>query len=621
MYFNNIKGLYALLALIPFIIIYLIKNKPKKQIIPSLMFLLKEKKQARKKSFFFYFLKNIIFLLQLLMIISLALAIAQPYIVTSRSVDEKNTVIVIDVSGSSQASYKGTTRFNEEIEEALKNMKGRISIILAKETPTILVEDSRPYEAKKALATLKPKATKTNLGDAMILAGDLLKGKTGTILVISDFIVNEGADVLAVKKILMEKGYNVRFIDISSKAENIGIIDAKIGKDLTEVYVKNYKDKEEIVTLSLIKNNKIRERKAGKIPGNSVETFNFETPTGISKIMIENKDDFNLDNNLYISAPEKKKIKVWLITNLKEGTTPYEEQKREYLNYDYLVNALLAMKDIELYIAKPPVIEQTAKLEKIQEINPDIIIVHKVNQNFLPGSYEIIKEQLEKGSYLIINAQENIDKIGLEDLLPVKIEGIGKNTDVKVLINNEITKDVTFTPLTKYIKATPLNNTLILVETTSNYPLLLQKENILYYGILDEGSGFKTTSSYPILWHNIIHSFVKQDNIANYNFKAGTLLSFTNEKKVITPQGPIKTKTLLLEESGIYEFDNKKIAVNMLSEEESDIAKENILTQGKDIQAKKKSEKEKLELEIPLIIFIIVLSFLELLIVKIRGDL
>jgi len=620
MMFNNYAGLYALLFLIPFIIVYLIRPRPKKIVIPSLMFLIKNSHSAKKKFLFQKLLKNLIFFIQLLMICFLALAIAQPYIVSSKNIDEKNTVIVIDVSGSSQTKYGQTTRFNKEIEEALKNIKGRTSIIAAGESPTIVVENARPYEAKNSLNSLKPKATKTNIGDAMILAGDLLKGKKGRIIVLSDFISNTGSDVVKARQMLISKGYSVRFIDVSSEAENVGIINAEVDKFTTKIYVKNYDKEDRVVSVFLVKGKETLEQKAKRIMANSVESFSFETPTGQSEIMIKEKDDLLLDNVFYISAPEKKEIKIWLITNLKEGTSPYESEKENYLVNDYLVNALSVMKGVKLYVAKPPIIDQTAKFEKIESVNPDIIIIHKIKEDFLPGSDKIIKRMIEKGSFLIIYAQEKWDNF--KDLFPFEIEGKGNRTDVLVLMDNEITKDVEFPPMSKYLKVRAENGSVVFVKSTDNYPLLFQKGNVLYYGILDGGSGFKTTSSYPILWLNIINYLMRNEDIKDYNQRTGNTIGFSETKKIGTPSGIIKSKALVFDEAGFYNIDGRIIAVNMLSEEESDVSRTKSFVEEKELESFSQiKEKEKLYFEIPLIIGVIVLLFIELFLVKMRGDL
>ncbi|MFB6198625.1 MAG: BatA domain-containing protein, partial [Halobacteriaceae archaeon] len=73
-------GLYGLLSAIPLILLYLIRPKPKEQEIPSLMFFLKEQGVEREKNFFKRFSKDLLFWLQLLILITLSIAAAKPYI-------------------------------------------------------------------------------------------------------------------------------------------------------------------------------------------------------------------------------------------------------------------------------------------------------------------------------------------------------------------------------------------------------------------------------------------------------------------------------------------------------------------------------------------------------------
>ena len=57
---------------------------------------------------------------------------------------------------------------------------------------------------------------------------------------LSDFITTEGPDILTIKKTLIAEGNKVKFIDVSSKAENIGIIDLDIDKSETKIFIKSH---------------------------------------------------------------------------------------------------------------------------------------------------------------------------------------------------------------------------------------------------------------------------------------------------------------------------------------------------------------------------------------------
>ncbi len=233
MEFGNALGLYALLGLIPLIILYLIKPKPQNRTIPSLMFLIKENQKANRFSFLRKFIQNLLFFIQLLIILGLVLALATPYIKSPYDVTSEHTIIILDVSGSMQTKSDGKTRFENAIDEAKKVLSRENTIILAENTPLVILEQEDKELALDIFAKLSPKATSANLGDAMIIARGILEGKTGRVVVISDFATVEGPDLLAVEKTMTSKEINVDFIDVSKKAKNIGIIGLEIDKHKT----------------------------------------------------------------------------------------------------------------------------------------------------------------------------------------------------------------------------------------------------------------------------------------------------------------------------------------------------------------------------------------------------
>src|SRR3989338_6075153 len=104
-YFANPVGLLAFLSLIPLIIIYLIRPKPKKQEFPSLAFLMSQKKDKALSSFLSSFFRDPLFLIQLIALILLSASVAYPYVLRAESEVANEAVIVLDASASMQASY------------------------------------------------------------------------------------------------------------------------------------------------------------------------------------------------------------------------------------------------------------------------------------------------------------------------------------------------------------------------------------------------------------------------------------------------------------------------------------------------------------------------------------
>src|SRR5574341_2084798 len=210
---GNPSGLWALLALVPLIILYLIRPKPKVLPIPSLMFFLKSSGARKLTSFLKQITHDWLFLIQLLLLLGLALTFAHPYTKYQHDVTASNTVIVLDVSASSQVQEGSKTRFDLAVAQAKKVLGNKNTIILAKDVPFIALQDASADEASKFLNSLKPRETVSKIGEAIILAGETLS--EGRVAVISDFINTGGQDPDVAKAVLQSKGLVVDFINIA----------------------------------------------------------------------------------------------------------------------------------------------------------------------------------------------------------------------------------------------------------------------------------------------------------------------------------------------------------------------------------------------------------------------
>src|SRR3989338_1437976 len=152
MQFANQLGLLALLSIIPFILLYLRKPKPIEKIIPSLMFLVKDKKVSKRFSFFRKFIHNLLFFIQLLSLIGLGIAVAEPFTKIKYDSAMENTVIIIDGSASMQTRDGLISRFEKAKKEAKSYLSGKVSIILAEDFPIVLLEDENADNAQTILA-------------------------------------------------------------------------------------------------------------------------------------------------------------------------------------------------------------------------------------------------------------------------------------------------------------------------------------------------------------------------------------------------------------------------------------------------------------------------------------
>ncbi len=592
---GNPEGLWALLALVPLIILYLIRPKPKVMPIPSLMFFLKSSGARKLTSFLKQITHDWLFLIQLLLLLGLALTFSEPFTTYDHDVTSSNTVIVLDVSASMQTREGSSTRFDLAVAQAKKVLGAKNSIILAKDAPFIAMQDVSGEEASKFLNSLQPRATPTKLGEAIIVAGETLG--EGRVVVISDFINTGGQDPDVAKAVLETKGLVVDFINVAgAEKSNVGIIQLDAGNEETTVYVKNYDAVQKTVALAVGST-----RAQLNIPSRGVETYSFNTPSGVTKIELGVQDDLAVDNVALLSAPAGGKAKVLLVSNNASI---------------FLKNALLASGELDVVMTEPPV---------ISDGDYDVIIVNNVDMaQVLPGTFEDMLQSAENGATVIVAVQADSQNIDYKGVLPVKLDGRGDGGFVNVEQLNRFTKNVDFGKADYAIKAEPVGEQTV-IATVSGVPVMTIKQTnfgkLVYYGIPEDGE-FKYSPHYPIFWTELMKFVTEQQDVRNLNLKTGETLMLNEEQMVKTPTRNIRRAALVLDEAGVYELEDRILAVNLIDDDESNINQDKkVGTKSVDYELKPVKEKREFHWEVWLLALAVFLLLFEVFFVKYRGDL
>src|SRR3989339_1484628 len=614
--FESITGLWGLLALVPFFIIYLRRPKMEEQMLPSLLFILQDQQEIKRFSFFKKFFSNILFYIQLLVILSLALALAEPLITLPYDGSREHTVIALDASASMQTKLGAGTRFSKAVAEAQSRITGKTSIILAESTPVTLLREGNSREAKALLASLMPKATPTNLGPALLAAKDALSGTAGKVVVLSDFLQKGGSDLSVARRELAALGNDVEFVHIASEASNVGIVELAISGNKVEEFIKNYDKEERKVTVSLVAESGT-EKKALTLMEGSIESASFDTPLGKSRVAIEEADDLAIDNTAYAYVPPESSIEVLYITN--RGASS-------------IIAAIGAAATTTVHAVTPPVLTITRDDEKIEPYSHDVIVVDGIKnvgqeRGILPGTFEDIRRYVEKGGNLIIVAQDDLQSIDLRGLLPVELVELA--TDDSAIVfdqpNNRITKDITLASTRKHFTTAAKHGHTLLSAAETNATLLVVQPygagNVAYYGIADESNPFATSASYPIFWNELVQFMVGIDDLSSYHLKTGELIA-ASQGEVATPSGSIAGSRVLADEAGYYAFDSTIAAANLLDEDESDVSgtAEEAEVADSFVAGRVKSSQDA-PLALPLLMLALALMILEVLYIKRRGDL
>jgi len=596
--FERLIGALAFLSLIPFIILYLRRSKPTEQTIPSLMFFISERGATRFHSFLRHLIRNLLFVLQLIILALLAFSI-MGFFLEVPAEKTGNTVIVLDVSASMQAEENGVTRFEQAVAKAEELLTGRVSIVLASNVPRVVLESSGAEAARKILRTIEPLDTSSNIGDAILISRDILGGK-GEIIVLSDFIATEGIDPIVAKRAVSQDAF-VRFFNFGGQAANVGIIDVDVDKSTTTVLVDNFDTKAQKFKIQIVSNGVVQDEATMELPANSLDEFEFDTLQGQTEVKLIVEDDFKADNIAYVSVPGNAKTSALLITN-SENTN--------------IEAALSASPDVILEIAKPPV---------ISNFDYDIIVLHKFDSELmLPGHYKGIERASQNGSSVIVTAQESLADAKIS-FLPVKITGIGGVSRNIVNITNYFTDGIDFGVNERFLTAESNQGTTTIV-TAEDSPVLalagLGSGNVVYYGLIDDYSSFKSSTTYPQFWSRLISFLTKTEDLNNFNFEVGRI-DIIQKQTVDTPLGKIKTDRLLFDKAGFYTYDQRTVAANMLNVRESAVSSDAELfsEEEKSITVEKSKLREERSFDTLLAMIAAILIFLELLYIKFRGDL
>ena len=117
--FTNLWPLFLLLTIPPVIMLYILKRKYKEEVISSSLLWKEVYKNTRANTPWEKFKKNIMLLLQIIIILSVILALMSPFISIGGQ-SYKNIIIVIDNTASMNAIYDGDNTRLEQGKEIAK---------------------------------------------------------------------------------------------------------------------------------------------------------------------------------------------------------------------------------------------------------------------------------------------------------------------------------------------------------------------------------------------------------------------------------------------------------------------------------------------------------------------
>jgi hypothetical protein len=594
-------GLAALAGIIPLTIVYLLKPRPKKVILPSLMFVKKisqnvldSRRKITKR------ITDSLFFLQLLALVLVSLAIAGP-ILENYSENADKVVIIID----SSASMTVPDRIDSARSLAINSLGKENTIIAAESIPVVLAKAVDAANAEKVINSMKAKNTPSDLPKSILTVINEKENRNAKIVVISDFENWAGRTPETYIKIANAQAMQLEFLQVGKPTANCAIISGylKDRNDGTYEYtctVKNFNNESTKLDVQL-------ESKSGlfstqkiinptSLDGFGAQQIKFSSiPQGISTVEILNKDAVFCDNLAYISIPEISPKKILILTDLDP-----------VVSKSPLITALSLIPDTAIDV-QHDLPDDSAKY--------DTFVIDCERKPLSKSTVEKVATYAENGKDLIVIGNgclyNSSEMRGLYPVLPVNIVSIKddeKSTIETAGSGKHIFEEISFNEvyLHRYLVATPRENAAVLAGIKGGGPLVctwnIKNGTITYVGLSDNieneaWNNFPTVPTYPVFWAKLLKYTWGIDDISETNVNTGRYQAFDQDTSIKTPSETINSNFIYYDECGLYNLNQKTVAANLydsaesntftekrldLAGENAEIQKENLRTESAD---------------------------------------
>ncbi|HWQ20614.1 MAG TPA: BatA domain-containing protein [Methanotrichaceae archaeon] len=531
--FRNPIALLGLLSIIPLIVLYLIRPRPKEVRFPSTIFL--EVGVAERSAVVNRLIKDPLFWIQLIVLASLSLAAAGPY-TTSPGTPASHLVVVMDVSASMESSFPQAVK----MAEAYMPGNDKVSIVMADSIPILALDSGSYAEARDTLARISPRSVSADLSGAMLLGSGLLGSDGGNILVVSDFKSWLGDDPDSTRKQIENDNVGVVFANSDGGGDNVAIVggwNVESGTGLNHTaLIHNYGQARTVPIV--VSGPGGSSTSSVSLDSGADYYFSFNSGPGINTITLDLQDAIRSDNRAYIYQPQQSPRNVLYmgergpaLVALQSLPNARVSTSGDYSNFDLVVVSRNATTD--------------AKLNR-----------------YIDGGGKVV--------YVGYDPKDS------PEYLPVRITGAINSTEQLWARSPEFGKDLHFDEIGifGYLDASTRRGSESMIEA-GGVPVLaywtLGKGTVIYDG-LDYSSDFYQRPEYPIFWYLMINWLTGVPDISESNHLTGEVIPLGRTLTVDTPYGPVTTSSLLLDEVGTYTYQGRTLAANMYDPKESDLS-------------------------------------------------
>ena len=570
--------LYFALLLIPALLLYLFRKKPKKLVVSTLIFFKTLAYEHQESPWLRKLKKLLSLLLTLLALLALVAAMTKIVRVPGKN-QYRNVLILLDRSASMAAKdKKGRSRMDvakEQLRKRIQALPHGVSMLLAVFDQRTLMLVPRTYEKSEVLRTLhslQPRPLSGNAESAMRWITPVVQNLSGSVIwYASDNPLPEDTSKISSA---------IETIPVAlKKPQNAGItafdmrpLPLRNGEWSVFAKVAHNFDSPKDIRMEVLVDGKLHLiRDIGLIPGRK-ESVDFSIKPGIGKLMtviINSEDDALEDDNRVIAEiPDKTPLRILRVAD--KNPDPFLEL------------ALLSLEqegELEFYKSAPDVV--------FSKFNPDAIVF----DSCLPKTFP------KEIPYFLSSPPDSDIPIHIKRLkTPLPIEKINVLLDEHPLLYCVAEKRVNLQQ-TSIVKNTGM---LISLWKGPAGPLLLageQDRQRIAISLFSPESSFNLplTSSFPVLTGNIIYWLTEQKREAKSNIIAtGTIIKADNAKIKWTTGEKDKTQSfpcgqyVEIDRQGIWELSNgQKGSASLLSEKETNLS-------GLDKWPKKSTENIKM---------------------------
>jgi len=537
--FANPLGLLGLAALVPLVLLYLVRPDPRRYALPTVEFLTEADGDSRRQRLRDRIHVPTVLLLQATVLIAIPLALAGPQVPLPGDAGGE-TVVVLDNSASMATTDGDATRFERAVGVADEASGDQPTLVTSAPGPAIRAADRDATAVSVA-------ETDGDLRRAIRVAADAADDPR-RIVVVSDFV--DATDWEAAIESVRAGGTEVVVRRVGGGGEdNVGIVDLSVTATEATAVVTNGGETEQTRTVSLGETTET----VTLAPGD-VTRVTLSVPPGGGELRLSPRDSFPTDDVAYVAVPSDRTIDALLVTNDR---------------HPFITAALDVMDDVRLDVAEPPITDATGY---------DVVVFSNVDPDrVLEGTVDGVRSEVENGAGVVIQAQSDLDAVGYGEMALVTADGVGNQTDVRAVGSHPVVADIGFVPAETYLSG-ELRRGEALAVADDDSPMIAVDDvgdgRAVYYGYMGTESAFGYDYQYPLFWRQTLTYAAGRTPVDELNRRTGAAIAFDEPRTVETPGGTVETARLRPTQTGMYATRTARYGVSLLSPTESAVVSE-----------------------------------------------